>query len=69
MQYTIYPCTEFRLERIMKEIRTIIKKTEMKITFVDMIIKTQASAEDPAIYDTIIVIEHIPKKKKYGFGL
>jgi len=69
MQYTIYPCTEPFLEKMMKKIRTVAKETEMKITSVDTSVKMEASAGYPAIYDTIIILEHIPEKKKYGFGL
>jgi len=54
---------------MMKKIRTVAKQTEMKIVSIDTEIKVEASAGYPAIYNTIIELEHLPKKVQYGFGL
>ena len=69
MQYTIYPCTELFLEKIMKKIRAVAKQTEMKIVSIDKIDRPEKATYLINGYDTIIILEHIPNKKKYGFGL
>lgn len=69
MQYTIYPCTEPFLEKMIKKIFTVAKETEMKITSIDKIDRPEKATWEINGYDTIIILENIPKKKKYGFGL
>ena len=69
MQYTIYPCTELFLEKIMKKIRAVAKQTEMKIVSIDKIDRPEKATYLINGYDTIIILEHIPNKKKYRFGL